>query len=198
METSLKTGFAQIFSCCPNNLSCPKFGGGGVGCSPPRRPPARTPMYVVCSGIPLVLYALISSQDDVVSRLLQKSCSPPEERFEHLKKIKVVSEKKKQTSAQMFGLIGTEHPREPGSFQRLVFTVWSRKSISIYTSIESQLIGHVFELTNRSLLVQISLLRVSAGTPFCHSFTSTAKERRWSNALAKSSTVLAISALTSF
>ena len=99
MKTSLKTGFAQIFSCCPNNLSCPKFGGGEVGCSPPRPPPARTPMYVVCSGIPLVLYALISSQDDVVSRLLQMSCSPPEERFEHLKKIKVVSEKKKQTSA---------------------------------------------------------------------------------------------------
>ena len=33
METSLKPGFAQIFSCCPKNLSCPKFGGG---CSPPR------------------------------------------------------------------------------------------------------------------------------------------------------------------
>ena len=29
METSLKTSFAQIFSCCPN------FGGG---CSPPRPP----------------------------------------------------------------------------------------------------------------------------------------------------------------
>ena len=27
METSLKTGFAQIYSCCPKNLSCPKFGG---------------------------------------------------------------------------------------------------------------------------------------------------------------------------
>ena len=35
METSLKTGFAQIFSCCPKNLSCPDFGGG---CSPPRPP----------------------------------------------------------------------------------------------------------------------------------------------------------------
>ena len=38
MELSLKIGFAQIFSCCPKNLSCPKFWGGG-GCSPPR--PAR-------------------------------------------------------------------------------------------------------------------------------------------------------------
>ena len=54
----------------------------------------------------------------------------------------------------MFGLIGTEHSREPGSFQRLVFTVWSRKSISIYTSSEGQLTGHVLELNNRSLVVQ--------------------------------------------
>ena len=30
METSLKPGFVQIFSCCPNNLSCPKFGGAAV------------------------------------------------------------------------------------------------------------------------------------------------------------------------
>ena len=36
METSLKTGFAQIFSSCPKNLSCPN--------SPP---PARTPMSLL-------------------------------------------------------------------------------------------------------------------------------------------------------
>ena len=35
METSLKTGFAQNFSRCPKNLSCPKIWGG---CSPPRPP----------------------------------------------------------------------------------------------------------------------------------------------------------------
>jgi len=40
MERSLKTGFAQIFSCCPKNLSCPKFGGAAA----PLAPPARTPM----------------------------------------------------------------------------------------------------------------------------------------------------------
>ena len=40
MKTSLKAGFAQIFSCCPKNLSCPKFGGAAV----PLAPPARTPM----------------------------------------------------------------------------------------------------------------------------------------------------------
>ena len=32
--------FAQIFSCCPKNLSCPKFGGAAA----PLAPPARTPM----------------------------------------------------------------------------------------------------------------------------------------------------------
>ena len=40
METSLKTGFAQIFSRCPKNLSCPKFGGAAALLAPP----ARTPM----------------------------------------------------------------------------------------------------------------------------------------------------------
>ena len=36
MQTSLKTGFAQIFSCCPNNLSCPKFGGAAAPLAPPQ------------------------------------------------------------------------------------------------------------------------------------------------------------------
>ena len=40
METSLKTGFAQIFSCCPKKLSCPKFGGAAA----PLAPSARTPL----------------------------------------------------------------------------------------------------------------------------------------------------------
>ena len=42
METSLKTDFAQIFSRCPKNLSCPKFGGAAA----PLAPPARTPMLM--------------------------------------------------------------------------------------------------------------------------------------------------------
>ena len=42
METSLKTGFAQIFSCCPKKLSCPNFGGAAA----PLAPPAGTPMDV--------------------------------------------------------------------------------------------------------------------------------------------------------
>ena len=43
METSFKTGFAQIFSCCPKNLSRPKFGGTTA----PLAPPARSPMIVL-------------------------------------------------------------------------------------------------------------------------------------------------------
>ena len=38
METSLKTGFAQVFSCCPKNLSCPNFGGAAAPLAPPPRP----------------------------------------------------------------------------------------------------------------------------------------------------------------
>ena len=34
MKTSLKAGFAQIFSCCPKNLSCPKFGGTAATLAP--------------------------------------------------------------------------------------------------------------------------------------------------------------------
>ena len=35
VEMSLKTGFAQIFSCCPKNFSCPKFGGAAASLAPP-------------------------------------------------------------------------------------------------------------------------------------------------------------------
>ena len=41
METSLRTDFAQIFSRCPKNLSCPKFGGAAA----PLALPARTPQW---------------------------------------------------------------------------------------------------------------------------------------------------------
>ena len=53
---SLKTGFAPISSCCPKNLSCPKFEGVGGGAAAPLVTLARTPMephdyriyYVLC------------------------------------------------------------------------------------------------------------------------------------------------------
>ena len=53
MKTSLKAGFAQIFSCCLKNLSCPKFGGVAA----PLAPPARTPMrvWLGCIVYPIIL-----------------------------------------------------------------------------------------------------------------------------------------------
>ena len=45
METSLKPGFAQIFSCCPKNLSCPKFGRAAAPLAPLPGPYAK---YVSC------------------------------------------------------------------------------------------------------------------------------------------------------
>ena len=35
MATSLRTGFAQIFSRCTKNLSCSKFGGAAARLAPP-------------------------------------------------------------------------------------------------------------------------------------------------------------------
>ena len=46
VQTSLKTGFAQIFSCRPKNLSCPKFGRAPA----PLARPARTPMFLSLNG----------------------------------------------------------------------------------------------------------------------------------------------------
>ena len=45
METSLRTGFAQIFSCYAKNLSCPKFGGTAALLAPP--PPPTLPLYLI-------------------------------------------------------------------------------------------------------------------------------------------------------
>ena len=60
METSLKPGFAQTFSCCPKNLSRPKLGGAAA----PLAPPARTPMFqtniIWWFGVRLVKWLLIS------------------------------------------------------------------------------------------------------------------------------------------
>ena len=61
METSLKTDFAQIFSRCPKNLSCPKIWGG---CSPPR-PPGPYPY----GGSPWILQAPNLRFSDAVVKL---------------------------------------------------------------------------------------------------------------------------------
>ena len=55
METSLKTGFAQIFSRRPKNLSCPKFRGAAA----PLAPPARTPMLVWIAEVALTFFSSV-------------------------------------------------------------------------------------------------------------------------------------------
>ena len=59
MVTSLKTDFAQIFSCCPKNLSCPNFGGAAA----PLAPPARTPMLFPFVRLPRKPFAKAPSKD---------------------------------------------------------------------------------------------------------------------------------------
>ena len=71
METSLKTGFAQVFSCCPKNLSCPNFGGAAA----PLAPPARTPMLVLVLVLKLkALYCRLKSNFIVSERVLRILC----------------------------------------------------------------------------------------------------------------------------
>ena len=59
MPTSLKTGFAQIFSCYPKNLGCPKFGGTAA----PLAPPTRTPMEQETDHVLPFLDGLINDTD---------------------------------------------------------------------------------------------------------------------------------------
>ena len=68
METSLKTGFAQIFSRCPKNLSCPKFGEAAA----PLAPPARTPMCRMCGKTVETLSHVLSGR----SALAQSTVNP--------------------------------------------------------------------------------------------------------------------------
>ena len=48
MKTSLKTGVAHIFSCCPQNTgeleNLPGVGGGGVAAAPPSPPGLYAPL----------------------------------------------------------------------------------------------------------------------------------------------------------
>ena len=57
MKTSLKAGFAQIFSCCPKNLSCPKFGGAAAPLAPPPTPGPYA--YVRISQAFIILLVLV-------------------------------------------------------------------------------------------------------------------------------------------
>ena len=113
----------------------------------------------ICSGIPLVLYTLISSQDDLVSRLLHLSSSPPEKSFEHLQKIAVVPEEEKINVCLdvCFKRLSTQEQNTLVSLTLLKGWFTPSGAAKVFQSPQSsecQLINHVLELANCSLLVQ--------------------------------------------
>ena len=112
-----------------------------------------------CSGIPLVLYTLISSQNDLESRLLHMKSSPPEEIFELLKKIKVVPEEEKINVCLdvCFDRLSPQKKNTLVSLTLLKGWFTPSGAAKVFQSTESserQLIDQVLELANCSLLVQ--------------------------------------------
>ena len=112
-----------------------------------------------CSGIPLVLYTLISSQNDLESRLLRMKSSPPEEIFELLKKIKVVPEEEKINVCLdvCFDRLSPQKQNTLVSLTLLKGWFTPSGAAKVFQSTESserQLIDQVLELANCSLLVQ--------------------------------------------
>ena len=102
---------------------------------------------------------MISSQDDLVSRLLHLSSSPPEESFEHLRKIAVVPEEEK-INVCLDVCFKRLSPQEQNTLVSLTLLKgWfiPSRAAKVFQSTESserQLIDQVLELANCSLLVQ--------------------------------------------
>ena len=111
----------------------------------------------ICSGIPLILYTLMSSQDDLVSCVQQMSCSPPGEKFVYLQKIQTVPKKEKITAC-LDVCFDRLSDKEKDTLIRLAllrgwFTPTGAAKVFNSAALrEGQLIGHVIELANRSLL----------------------------------------------
>ena len=55
MQTSLKTGFAKIFSCCPKKSELPKIWGGLQPPSPPRPVRLLVSLLKKCAKICVIL-----------------------------------------------------------------------------------------------------------------------------------------------
>ena len=113
----------------------------------------------ICSGIPLVLYTLISSQDDLVSRLLHLSSSPLEESFEQLQKIPVVPKEEKINVCLdvCFKRLSQQEQNTLVSLTLLKGWFTPSGAAKVFQSTQSserQLIDQVLELADCSLLVQ--------------------------------------------
>ena len=111
----------------------------------------------ICSGIPLVLYALMASDDDLVSRLQQMRASPPEKQFEYLRKIKAVPEEKKIDVCLDVCFERLTEPKKETLVKLALMRGWftpagAAKVFHSDVLSECQFIDHVLELAGRSLL----------------------------------------------
>ena len=111
----------------------------------------------ICSGIPLVLYTLMVSDDDLVGRLQHMSASLPEEQFEYLTKIQAVPENRKIEACLdvCFGRL-TEQKQETlvklALMRGWFTTAGAAKVFQSAVLSEHQIIDHVLELAKCSLL----------------------------------------------
>ena len=111
----------------------------------------------ICSGIPLVLYTLMASDDDLVNRVKMMWAASSKERFEYLRKIKAVPEQRKIDVCLdvCFDRL-TEQGKE--TLLRLAllrgwFTPSEAEKVFHSAELsEHQFIYQVLELANRSLL----------------------------------------------
>ena len=111
----------------------------------------------ICSGIPLVLYTLMVSDDDLVSRLQHMSACRPEEQFEYLTTIQAVPENRK-IEACLDVCFGRLTEQKQQTLVKLVlmrgwFTpAGAAKVFQSAVLSERQIIDHVLELAKCSLL----------------------------------------------
>ena len=113
----------------------------------------------ICSGIPLVLYTLMSSQRDLLGVVEQMVCSSPEENFKFLLQIEACPREQKINFCLelCFGRLSVN---EQNTLLRLAllrgrFTPSGAAKVFHSTALsERQIIAHVFQLANCSLLEQ--------------------------------------------
>ena len=125
-----------------------------------------------CSGIPLVLYTLISSQDDLVSRLLHLSSSPLEESFEHLQKIPVVPKEEKINVCLDVCFKRLSQQEQNTLVSLTLLKGWFTPSGAAKVFQSTGLIDQVLKLANCSLLVQ----NITAEGIGWHTFLSLIRE----------------------
>ena len=132
----------------------------------------------ICSGIPLVLYTLMASNVDLVSRVQQMCSFPPEVQFEYLKKIKAAPKKRKIDVCLDVSFEKLKTQEEKETLVRLAllrgrFTPAGAAKVFHSAELsEGQFIDHVLELANRSLLEK----NIICGRPHLYTFLSVIRQ----------------------